>query len=239
MPKRTLLVLLLLSLAAAPGPAFGQAASAKVPAVDDLLNIKTVGSPQLSPDGTWVAYTVSSTDWKQDAFVTQVWLAHVPSGRSFQATRGEKSCFSPAWSPDGGWLAFTSSRVGDKNQIFAIRPDGGEAIQLTSAENGVGGYAWSNDGKQIAFTTSDLVEKDVKSRKDYVGDFEVVRREYAHQHLRTIVVAEAMNAPVAGTGRTRGRDYSVSSASWSPDNRRIAFSATINPDLIQGGTSDI
>jgi hypothetical protein len=80
-----------------PGPAFGQAASAQPPTVDDLLNVKTVGSPQLSPDGAFVGYTVSSTDWKQDAFVTQAWLIHVPSGRTFQATRGEKSCSSPAW----------------------------------------------------------------------------------------------------------------------------------------------
>jgi dipeptidyl aminopeptidase/acylaminoacyl peptidase len=239
MVKRILLFSLLLAFVAVPGPIIGQASPVKVPTVDDLLNLKTLGGPQVSPDGAWVTYTVTSTDWKQDAFVTQVWLVHVASGRNFQATRGEKSCSSPAWSPDGAWLAFTSSRIGDKNQIFAIRPDGGEAIQLTNAENGVGGYAWSKDGSQIAFTTSDLEEKDVKARKDYVGDFEVVRREYVHQHLRTFGVAEAMNAPVAGIERTRGKDYSVSSFSWSPDNRRMAFSATITPDLIQGGTSDI
>ena len=123
--------------------------------------------------------------------------------------------------------------------MFVIRPDGGEAVQLTNAENGVGGYAWSPDGKQIAFTMSDMKEKDVKARRDYLGDFEVVRGEYNHQHLRTLDVAEALNAPVAGTERTKGKDYSVGSFAWAPDGKRIAFSATKNPDLIQGGTSDI
>jgi dipeptidyl aminopeptidase/acylaminoacyl peptidase len=239
MLNRPLLVLLLLAVVAAPAPAVGQSGAVKVPTVDDLLNLKTIGSPQISPDGTWVAYTVSSTDWKQDAFITHIWLVRVSTGQRFQVTRGDKSCSNPAWSPDGTWLAFTSSRVGDRNQIFVIRPDGGEAVQLTNAENGVGVYAWSTNGGQIAFTSSDLHEKDVKARKDYVGDFEVVRREYAHQHLRTFDVAEAMNTPLAGTERTKGKEYSVSSFSWSPDARRIAFSATINPDLIQGGTSDI
>ena len=42
--------------------------------------------------------------------------------------------------------------MGDKNQIFALHPDGGEGVQLTKAENGVNGYAWSYDGKRIAFT---------------------------------------------------------------------------------------
>ena len=239
MTKKRLLALLFLALAALPWSAVAQTGATRVPAIDDLLNLKTLGSPQVSPDGTWVAYTVSSTDWKQDAFVTQIWLVHVASGRNFQVTRGDKSCVSPGWSPDGAWLAFTSSRVGDKSQIFVIRRDGGEAVQMTNAENGVGGYAWSGDGRQIAFTTSDVNEKDVKARKDHLGDFEVVRREYAHQHLRTFDVAGALAAPVAGTERTKGKDYTVSSFSWSPDNRRIAFSATVNPDLVQNGTADI
>lgn len=239
MTKKRLLALLFLALAALPWSAVAQTGATRVPAIDDLLNLKTLGSPQVSPDGTWVAYTVSSTDWKQDAFVTQIWLVHVASGRNFQVTRGDKSCGSPGWSPDGAWLAFTSSRAGDKSQIFVIRPDGGEAVQLTNAENGVGGYAWSGDGRQIAFTTSDVNEKDVKARRDHLGDFEVVRREYAHQHLRTFDVAGALAAPVAGTERTKGKDYTVSSFSWSPDNRRIAFSATVNPDLVQNGTADI
>ncbi len=239
MTKKRLLALLFLALAALPWSAVAQTSATQVPAIDDLLNLKTLGSPQVSPDGTWVAYTVSSADWKQDAFVTQIWLVHVASGRNFQVTRGDKSCASPGWSPDGAWLAFTSSRVGDKSQIFVIRPDGGEAVQLTNAENGAGGYAWSGDGRQIAFTTSDVNEKDVKARRDHLGDFEVVRREYAHQHLRTFDVAEALAAPVAGTQRTKGKDYTVSSFSWSPDNRRIAFSATVNPDLVQNGTADI
>ncbi len=111
-----------------------------------------MGSVRISPDGAYVAYTVGATDWKQDAFVTQIWLADVKSGRTFQLTRGEKSAGNPVWSPDGAWLGFTSSRSGDKSQVFAIRPDGGEAVQLTNAESGVGGYEWSPDGTMIAFT---------------------------------------------------------------------------------------
>jgi dipeptidyl aminopeptidase/acylaminoacyl peptidase len=241
MLKHFLLVILLVVSTAFPSAAQAPApgAAARVPTIDDLLNLESLGSPQISPDGTWVAYTVTAPDWKQDAFVTQIWVAHVASGRSWQLTRGEKSCTNPQWSPDGAWLGFTSPRVGDKSQVFAIRPDGGEAIQLTKVENGAGNFAWSWDGKQIAFTSSDLKERDVKARKDYMGDFEVVRKEYAHQHLRTLDVAEAMAAPVAGTERTKGKDFTVSSFSWSPDNARIAFSATVNPDLIQNGTSDV
>jgi len=214
-------------------------AQRRVPTVDDLINVKTAGGAQISPDGKYVAYTVGETDWKQDAFVTQLWLVNVTTGKSIQLTRGDKSSGNPQWSPNGDWLAFTSSRVGDKNQIFVIRPDGGEAMQLTKAENGVGGYSWSRDGKHIAFTSTDVDQKFAKDRKDHLGDFEVVRREYSHSHLFTFDVAEALKAPVAGTQRTKGKDFTVGGFNWSPDGSKIAFAATINPDLINGGTADI
>src|SRR5262245_33864225 len=225
------LIIACLSLAANP--------HRRVPTVDDLLNVKSLGGAQISPDGKYVAYTVSETDWKQDAFVTQIWLANTATGKSFQVTRGEKSAGNPQWSPSGEWLAFTSNRIGDKNQIFVIYPDGGEAAQLTKAENGVNNFEWSRDGKSIAFTSSDADQKADKERKDYLGGFEVVRKEYNYSHIWTFDVADALKEPVAGTPRTKGKDFSVTSFSWSPNGKMIAFGATINPDLIQGGTSDV
>ena len=108
----------------------------RVPTVEDLMALKSLGGPRISPDGTRVAYTVTETDLEQDAYVTQIWLADVASGEGIQLTRGKKSSSDPTWSPDGRWIAFTSSRVEDKTQIFAIRPDGGEAVPLTKSENG-------------------------------------------------------------------------------------------------------
>jgi dipeptidyl aminopeptidase/acylaminoacyl peptidase len=211
----------------------------RVPTIDDLLNVRQAGGAQISPDGSRVAYTVSETDFKQDAFVTQIWTAEVTSGRVFQLTRGDKSAGSPQWSPSGEWLCFTSDRAGGKNQIFAIRAEAGEAVQLTKTENGVGGFAWSRDGRSIAFTATDIDANGAKDRKDYLGDFEVVRGEYNHTHIWTFDVAAALKEPTAGTQRTKGKDFSVSSLAWSPDGSKIVFSAAINPDLINGGTADI
>ncbi len=213
--------------------------SPRVPTVDDLLMIKSAGGPRISPDGKWVAYTVSETNFKADAYVAQIWVAEIATGRTFQLTRGEKSAGNARWSPDSGWLAFTSDRIGDKSQIFAIQPDGGEAIQLTKSETAIGGFTWSEDGKQIAYLASEPVPQSMKDRKEQLGDFEVVRHEYTYQHLWTMNVAEALSAPVIGKQRTKSKDFSLGSAAWSPDGSRIAFSATVNPDLIQGGTSDI
>src|SRR5204863_9724952 len=82
---------------------FASEAAPRVPTVDDLLTIKSVGGTQISPDGKWVAYTVGYGDFKQDAFITQIWLVESDTGKNFQLTRGDRSSTNPRWSPDGRW----------------------------------------------------------------------------------------------------------------------------------------
>ena len=218
---------------------FGQTAKKHVPTVDELLMIETVGGPQISPDGRHVAYTVNSTDLKADTYPSQIWLADTTTGDKFALTSGAKSASSPKWSPDGKWIAFLSNRIGDSNQVFAIRPAGGEATPLTKHGTAVSDFQWSPDGKTIAYTATETKAKEMSDREDKFANFEVVRKDYTHVHIWTADVAEGMKSPVSGIQRTKGKDFSVSSFSWAPDSTRLAFSATINPDLIQGITSDI
>src|SRR5215510_12020092 len=214
-------------------------AQTRIPTLDDLLTLKSVGATQISPDGKWVAYTVGYGDFKQDAFVTQIWLANSETGTSVQLTRGDKSSTNPRWSPDGRWLAFLSNRVEDKNQIFVIDPTGGESQQLSKSETAISNFAWSEDGKTIAYTATEPTAQPLKDRKEYYGDYDVVHEGYSYVHLWTLDVGEAMKAPLAGKQRTKKTDFSVDSFSWAPDGSTIVFSATLNPDLIQGVTSDI
>jgi len=100
----------------------------------------------------------------------------------------------------------------------------------------VGNFEWAPNGETIVFTAA---PKRSEERKKSLGEFDVVRKEYAYAHLWLLKVAEALNAPQAGAPLTSGTAYSVGGFDWSPDGKRIAFSATRNPDLIQGHTSDI
>jgi dipeptidyl aminopeptidase/acylaminoacyl peptidase len=233
MIKRTLALFALTLLVS---PALAQP---RVPTPDDLITLKTIGGTQISPDGKWVAYTVTYGDFKPDAFVTQIWIANADTGKSYQLTRGDKSSTAPRWSPDGQRLAFLSNRVEDKNQLFLIDPTGGEAQQLTKSETAISNFAWSEDGKMIAYTATEPPAQPLKDRKEHYGDYEVVHAGYSHVHIWTIDVAEAMKAPVPGKQRTKKTDFSVEAFSWSPDGSSIVFGATLNPDLIQGTTGDI
>lgn len=132
--RNLICVTLLLSAAAAHAQT--------APTVDQILSLKRAGSPQISPDGRYVAYTVQKTNWDDNTYETDIWLADAQTGANRQLTAAAKSSSSPAWSPDGTKIAFVSDRS-DKRQIYVIDPQGGEAEPMTSVEEGVGSFAWA------------------------------------------------------------------------------------------------
>ena len=173
------------------------AAFGRVPDIEDLIGLETIGEARISPDGERIAYTVVRADFEEDAYVTQIWLVDA-SGERIPLTRGAKSSTRPRWSPDGAWLTFVSSRHEDVSQVFAIRPSGGEAVRLTDAKSGVSSYTWSPDGTRIAYIATEPETDYAKSREEHMGAFHVVRREYEHSHLWSFTVAEALTEPTAG-----------------------------------------
>lgn len=66
------------------------------PTVDQILSLKRAGSPEISPDGRWVAYTVRETNWDDNAYETEIWLADATTATSRQLTNAKKSSQSPA-----------------------------------------------------------------------------------------------------------------------------------------------
>lgn len=113
------------------GTAATYAQSSSVPSIDDLINLKRVGSPAISPDGRQAAFTVREANWDENAYETEIWIGDAATGASRQPTNARKSSMQPAWSPDGAWLAFVSDRDG-KRQLYRIALRGGEAERLTS-----------------------------------------------------------------------------------------------------------
>ena len=155
------------------------------------------------PDGTLVAYVVRETNWDDNAYETEIWLADAGSGERAAAHEREEVPDAPACSPDGKRLAFVSDR-GDKRQVYLIDPSGGEAEALTTAEEGVTAFAWSPDGSAHRLHCADPKTEAMKEREKKYGEYEVVGQDHRMTHLHVIDVAVEEGAP-AHRRRVRGR----------------------------------
>ena len=215
---------------------YGQVEKIPGPAFKDVLNLKSIGSPAISPDGKQILYTVRKVDWEKNRYDTEIWL-YREGTESFQLTRTkEGSSSSPAWSPNGKWISFAASR--DKNrQIYFISPSGGEALQFTHHKEGINSYKWSPDGKYIAFTATEPESEESENQEKLYGRFAVEDAVFRMTHL-WIIEVETNKIP-AVRQLTSGNDFTVGSFTWSPDGKNIAFDFRPDPLINSWMKTDI
>lgn len=199
---------------------------------EDVLAIKGVTDAQISPDGKWIAYTVSSVDMKENAADADIWLVATSGGSAVRLTTSKKNDNQPRWSPDGKRLAFISARE-ERPQIFLISPFGGEGERLTESKTGVQSFQWSPDGRQIAYVAQqELTPEEEKKQKDR-DDAVVVDQNFRYSRL-WIIDIQSKKASVLVKN-----DYVVSDPQWSLDGSNIAYTATPTPRADDGGLTDI
>ncbi len=153
---KTTRLLIVLALGTLPSALFPLPALAQKRAItiDDYLALKAVGDPQLSPDGRWVAYTVTEYSLKDNRGTTRIWLADVATGQAREITAGPGSDRQPRWAPDGKSLAFVATRQNGP-QLWLLPIGGGEARRVTDLADGVFDPVWLPDGKGL-LVTSDI-----------------------------------------------------------------------------------
>src|SRR5579864_9203085 len=136
---------------------FAQPAARRFITVDDMHRFHDVRDAQISPDGAWVAYTLSSVDVAADKSDTDVWMASWDGTQQLRLTSSPESENAPRWSPDGRYLAFLSGRPGKAKgtQVWLLDRSGGEAAQLTDVKGRLSSYEWSPDSKRLALVIGD------------------------------------------------------------------------------------
>jgi dipeptidyl aminopeptidase/acylaminoacyl peptidase len=208
------------------------AQSSSSPSIDDVINLKRVASPAISPNGQLVAYTVREPNWDENTYETEIWIGDAASGRTRQVTNARNSSLQPAWSPDGTAIAFISDRDG-KRQIYRIAIAGGEAERLTTTAEGVSNFAWSPSGREIAFTMQDPISDAIKEREKRYGDIKIEDQDQRFTHLYVLDLA-ARNVKQITKG-----NFVVGSFDWSPQGQQIAFDHRTTSDPADSGTADI
>jgi dipeptidyl aminopeptidase/acylaminoacyl peptidase len=205
--------------------------------LDDHSRIVNVGDPQRSPDGVWVAYTVTTIDAEKDRRNTDVWMVKWDGSEQLQLTSSPDGESSPRWSPDNKYLAFVASRGTEEEkkkggQIWLLNRAGGEAQKASDIKGGVGDIQWSPDSTRIAFTHEDEDPRDEPEKMDgwkrktvppIVIDryrFKQDRTGYLshiYSHIGVFDVATKTTKMI-----TKGNTDDAS-PSWSPDGKSIAF----------------
>jgi dipeptidyl aminopeptidase/acylaminoacyl peptidase len=212
---------------------------------DDLIKMHRVGEPQVSPDGKWVAYTVSTPDMDANRGASNIWVVATSGGAELQLTQSGHDS-SPAWSPDGKTLAFLSSRTGE-SQVYLLAMEGGESHALTKLSTGADIVKWSPDGKTIAFTSSvypDCKDDDCNSKRDAEKEKSKVKAHVAEHLLyrhwthwnegkRGHLFVVPADGSVAPRDLNAGADYDVppderggpGDINFSPDSQELCFTA--------------
>jgi len=248
-------------LAAAPAlPAQNvSAASAPHPiTLNDLFRFQIVGSPVVSPDGKWVAYTVHKTDLKADKGATDLWMVSWDGSedirltwgfQSIQDPNGLGSAGAPAWSPDGRYLSFLAGRPGPAKgtQVWIMDRRGGEAHQLTNVKGEIHGYAWSPDSTKLVLAIAPDENPEPKpgeqprpqpiviDRYLFEEDVTGYLRDNQHTHLFLFDVAthkldKLTNSPAK---------FDETNPVWSPDGTQIAFVSNHDPDPDRSINTDV
>ena len=237
--------LILLALALASPLAAQRPVEAK-----DLLRIRDVSDPQLSPDGAWVAYTVSTSDTVADKGDADVWMSSWDGKRSVRLTNSKAKESSPRWSPDGRYLAFLSSREDSREveQVWLLDRTGGEAraghrsprrrlrLRLVTRRNPAGADrlrprrpSSSPRGRTPRRSTPRPIVIDrYRFKYDGVG---YIGTERDHLYLLTLADRKA-------TLLTPGK-YDEAAPSWSPDGRSIAFLSRRRPEYDRTDNWDV
>ena len=205
--------------------------------VDDLVAMKVVSDPQISPDGLLIAYTVQCNE-ETNTTSSAIWLIHSQDGkvqtpRQLTGTSTQKHHdFAPRWSPDGQFLAFLSDRNGT-TQIHILPLAGGETKQISNLKQNITEYSWRPDGNAFLAHSAWKAFDDLNQPDTSAISAEYTRldeqfdglgyKQGRHQQLWLITL-------VGLSTRLTSDSVDIIQSCWSPDGSEIAFCANRRPD---------
>ncbi|MBK7368568.1 MAG: S9 family peptidase [Candidatus Eisenbacteria bacterium] len=224
--------------AAAPKPPSTKPAALEPWTADDILALRTVRDPQLSPDGTRIVYVVTTYSADSTRYQSDLWLGTLATGEQRRLTSAESDEDAPRWSPDGRTLAFLSDReapgsTAKGRQIWTLPLDGGEAAPLTSVPSGVTRFEWFTNGASLAFLAPEGPTAAGRARAARKDDTRVMSERPGHTRVWTIERASGKTAAVTPA------ETFVASFTLAPDGKRLVYCVQPEPGFNGRSETDL
>ena len=217
----------------------------------DFLRYVDVTDPQVSTDGKWCTYTVTTVDTAKDETNTDVWMVSWDGKDNVQLTNTMEDESSAKFSPDNKYISFLSSRSFDVDrdddkdggsQLWLMNRLGGEAKKITDVKNDIEDYAWSPDGKKILLDMDDIDYSDTSesgTRQPYV-----ITRYHFKQDIEGYLDDRKthlylLDVATGDIDTLTSGNYNEESAAWSPDGKKIAFVSNHSEDADKNENDDI
>ena len=227
--------------------------------IGEFLTLDRVSEAQISPDGRWVVYTVTTTDLQADTRTSDLWLVSAEGGTPRRITDRRRGGRSAQWAPDGTQIAYVTTRGGTP-QVWMYRVSSQRSRPITSLSTGADGVIWSPTGTHLAFVSEvypdcgdDACNVARAAAAQEGGSTARVYDELLYRHwnvwedgLRShlFVISVAGGTPVDVTA---GRDYDVpvppfggsSDYAFLPDGQRLVFTTKVGSDQAWRTNTDL
>jgi dipeptidyl aminopeptidase/acylaminoacyl peptidase len=216
------------------GAGAARAAEPKPLTFEALRALVSVREPQISPDGTRVAYVRGTGDFKADRNDTELVLVDVATGARRVLTRDRIGVHAPRWSPSGDRIAYLASPARAKPpQLYVLALGGGDSQKITDVKSGVDVFEWRPDGAAFAYVAKDDPPKS-KAPEDYVPAFTVTEEHFLTRepsrpaHAWTIAAdGKGAKQITKGDPTPPGRGTDLR---WTPDGSALVM--TLQPDAV-------
>lgn len=197
---------------AAPDPGL----PAGEPNFRDILSLRSVTSPVISPDGHRIAFVRRVPDWEENRSVQELWIATADGGLMRLAAEADGFSGDAQWTPDGRWLAFPTN--GDGPALRFVSPDGRRTRTLEHGVEGTRTIRFSPVGTTLAVLAREPASDRDRREQELYGPFEFRDEVHRSSHLWLLPV-DGGEAP----RRLTDGAFTVTEMAWSPDGTRLAF----------------